>query len=448
MTLGRRILLPGLILGAMLRISALPLGGTGDVVVWKVWSFAATSDLTGVYGVGGSPPERRVLHWQDEAMTVDYPPLTFYELAAAGHLYRWRHPLFEDSRTLTVLVKLPGLIAELLLVALVLSWGRRQFGEDAAAWTTLALWLNPALLLNGPVLGYLDAQMAVPAAMALTAASAGWGALAGALAAVALLTKAQAIFVMPVIAALLFWRSPSQRWRLPASAAIAGTVTSSLLVLPYIVRGAWANLVQAVGRLAAQDMISAQAVNVWWIFTWVVRVLDSVADWGWWRALTQEVRILAISVAVQAGYPNARVIGLLMVSCAIAWAVWRARRISSLAGAAALTAWCAYAYMLLAAQVHENHLYLTVPLLAIAAGLAPRYRRIFWSVSAIAALNLYLFYGSSPGHPPIIQRNWTIVDTTVVLSFVNVGVFVWFTRTLIALTPVPDTPSHLTTSSV
>ena len=31
---------------------------------------------------------------------------------------------------------------------------------------------------------------------------------------------------------------------------------------------------------------------------------------------------------------------------------------------------------------------------------------------------------------------------TVVLSLVNVGVFVWFTRTLIALTPIPDTPSR------
>ena len=437
MTVSRRLLVPGLILGALLRVGTLPLGGTGDVVIWKVWSFAATSDLTGVYGVGGSPPERRVLHWQDEAMTVDYPPVTFYELAAAGHLYRWLHPMFEDSPTLTVLVKLPGVIAELLLVALVLSWGRRRFGGDAAAWTALALWLNPALLLNGPVLGYLDAQMAIPAAIAVTAASAGWGALAGVVAAIAVLTKAQAVFVMPVIAVLLYWRSPSQRWRLPALAAIAGAATSCLLVLPYVVRGAWANLVQAVGRLAAQDMISAQGVNVWWIFTWVVRVFDMLPDWGWWRSLTQEVRILQISVAIDVGYPNARVIGLLLVSGAIAWAMWRARRVSSLAGAAALAAWCAYAYMLLAAQVHENHLYLTVPLLAIAAGLAPRYRRIFWSVSVIAALNLYLFYGWSPGHPPVIYRHWTIIDMTVVLSFVNVGVFVWFTRTLIALPPRP-----------
>jgi hypothetical protein len=78
--------------------------------------------------------------------------VTFYELAAAGHLYRWLHPMFEDSPTLTVLVKLPGVIAELLLVALVLSWGRRRFGGDAAPWTALALWLNPALLSNGPVL--------------------------------------------------------------------------------------------------------------------------------------------------------------------------------------------------------------------------------------------------------------------------------------------------------
>jgi hypothetical protein len=76
------------------------------------------------------------------------------------------------------------------------------------------------------------------------------------------------------------------RRRLLAAAALAGGVTSGLLVAPYVVRGAWSNLTLALSRLAAQDMISGQAVNVWWIFTWIVRFFDRLADLGFRGALT------------------------------------------------------------------------------------------------------------------------------------------------------------------
>src|SRR5207253_2125023 len=71
----RRVLAAAVVTGLLLRILALPLPGTGDVVIWKVWSFAGSNDLTSMYGIGGSPPERRALHWRGEAMTVDYPPV-------------------------------------------------------------------------------------------------------------------------------------------------------------------------------------------------------------------------------------------------------------------------------------------------------------------------------------------------------------------------------------
>jgi hypothetical protein len=56
---------------------------------------------------------------------------------------------------------------------------------------------NPALVLAGPVLGYVDALMAVPAVIALAAADAGAGWLAGTLATVAVFTKPQAIVAAP-----------------------------------------------------------------------------------------------------------------------------------------------------------------------------------------------------------------------------------------------------------
>ena len=422
MSLARRLLVPGLILGALLRAAALPSRGTGDVDVWKIWSFSAAHDLTGVYGVGGSPPERRLLHWQGNETTVNYPPIAMAEMAAAGRLYGWWDPLFKDSSALNAAVKLPALAAEALLIGLILTWGRRRFGPEAAAWTALTMALNPALVLAGPVLGYVDALMAVPAVAALAAADAGAGWLAGMLATVAVFTKPQAIVACPVIGVILMSRHHG--WRPAVGAVFGASLTSASVLLPYVARGAWANMVQALGRLATHDMLSGNAANIWWIFTWILRVIDVAGEWGWWRALSQEVRILAISRAVALGYPNARVVGTVLVTVACGWAAWRARR-ASFAAAAALAGWSAYAYAILAAQVHENHLYLAVPFFVVAAGLDRRYRALLWWVSAIFALNLLLFYGFGRGLPFPLDRHWTGIDASVLLACVSVGVFVW-----------------------
>ena len=211
-------------------------------------------------------------------------------------------------------------------------------------------------------------------------------------------------------------------------AAIAASVAVVITLVPYMIRGAWANLVQAVGRLATHDMLSANASNVWWIFTWALRMVDVWHESGAYRALTQQVRILAISRAIELGYPNPRVVGLVLVLAAIGCAVWRVRAAVSVANGFALAGFCAYAYALLAAQVHENHLYLAVPLFALAGALDRRYRPIFWATSAIVTLNLLLFAGLGRGLPWPIQRSWTGVDASVLLAFGSAAVFVFAAR--------------------
>src|SRR5262245_50270019 len=156
---GPRFLIAGLVAGALLRAVALALPGTSDLDIWKAWSSGAAHDLTGVYGVGGSPPIRRFLHWEGTEMPVDSPPVAVGEMAMVGRLYGIRHPRFEDSPAITVMVKLPGIAAEVVMVAAILTYGRRRYGEAVATWTALAFWLNPAVVLDGSVLGYLDAQM-------------------------------------------------------------------------------------------------------------------------------------------------------------------------------------------------------------------------------------------------------------------------------------------------
>jgi hypothetical protein len=80
--------------------------------------------------------------------------------------------------------------------------------------------------------------------------------------------------------------------------------------------------------------------------------------------------------------------------------------------------------------------------MAAAAAVLPRLRGPFYLVSIVFALNLFLFYGfgrdfKSP------SRGLTIVDATVVLSFVNVGALIWHVRRFSQawMADLPDRPT-------
>jgi hypothetical protein len=425
----RRLVVAALVAGAVLRAIALPLPGTPDVGSWKIWTFEGASDPTALYGVGGSPPERRLLDWHGLKGTTEYPPFALYQMGAVGAIYQRIDPAYTDSWVLTALVKAPGLLTEVAFVAALLTWGRRRFG-DGAVWTAIAFWVNPAIILNGAVLGYLDAQMAVPAALALLAASAGRPGIAGALAAAAVLTKAQAVFVLPFVAIVAAGGPGGWRGRPFGRMIAGGAIVSVALVLPIVLRGAVPNMMQAIGRLGAHDMLSGNALNVWWIITWLLRAAFAL-EAGWWAALSIRMRILGVSRFIEIGFPNPKPIGAGIVMAAWGWALWRVRREPALAVVALAATWALYAYTMFNVQVHENHLYLAVPIAAVAAGLDARFRPIFYGISTITAVNMYLFYGFGDGWPPVVDHRWTVIDLSVLLAVANLAYFAWATRTFV-----------------
>jgi Gpi18-like mannosyltransferase len=240
-----------------------------------------------------------------------------YELGAAGRAYRlWSHNHFPNTTALNVFVKLPSLIAEIGLALLLFLTTRRALGPIAARWSAAAYWLNPAALLNATILGYLDAQFALPAVAAIVAAASGRGALAGALVAAAALTKPQGLLIAPA-AVLGLWlmgrtHSPAaasfietkRRVARLAAAAASGATVVAIVIAPFALAGALPNMVQAVERLMHHDMVSANGCNLWWIVGYVVRVQYSIHDMGAWAALTAPARILGISRMVQIEPPQ------------------------------------------------------------------------------------------------------------------------------------------------
>ena len=87
--------------------------------------------------------------------------------------------------------------------------------------------------------------------------------------------------------------------------------------------------------------------------------------------------------------------------------------------------------------MHENHLYLALPLLAFAAGARPRLRPVHIAISAVIALNLFLFFGLGRGIP-LPPRTFTIIDATVLLAAANCVLLVWHARAFHFESTVPE----------
>jgi hypothetical protein len=430
----RRWFVAALVLGTVVRLAALPLPGTHDTVAWKIWSYnAAAEGVSRLYGVGGSPPEHRTITYLNAETTVNYPPLALYELGWAGRVYRLvNHGAFPNTTALYMAIKAPAAVADAGFAVLLFVVVRRRLGDGAARWATIAYWLNPGVLLDGVVLGYLDPQYALPAAGCLIAATEGWFATAGALGAASVLTKPQAIVALPALVLVLpgLKTGPTTMPGAMLRMAAGAIVTIALIAAPVIAAGGGPNMAQALGRLASHDMLSGNACNLWWIVGYLVRVQYTVSDYGLWGAIVRPTQILQISRFIDVGYPNPRPIGVVFVAIAVVWALWTARRAKDLWLVAAVAAFTTHAYATLSAQVHENHLYAATPLLALAAAGRPAFRPVLLAVSAIFALNLNLFYGLGEDVGYALPRGITIVDATVVLAIVNCLALVWHARVL------------------
>jgi len=271
-----------------------------------------------------------------------------------------------------------------------------------------------------------------PVTGSLLAACGGWPFLAGVLFAIAVATKAQAVVVLPAIA-LGVWNGGAGRDRLQrfALAGTGGAAAVGIILAPLVAAGSLWNLIQALQSLTRHDMLSGNACNLWWIVGYVLRAWYSMADMGVWPALTAPAKILAISRTIEIGYPNPRMIGAAMTIGAMAWALWTASHVRDRFLIAAVGAFMVHAYATLSAQVHENHLFAAVPLLVVAAAGRPRLRAVMWTVSAIFALNLNLFYGISEYIDGwSVPRGITVIDLTVLLAVANCVTLLWHAAVL------------------
>src|SRR5205085_1940692 len=269
---------------------------------------------------------RGVVIWRDRRTTVDYPPAVLYELALVGRLYRLFDPSFKDGVALTCAIKGSILLADAMVCALLWLLLRRRYSENIARGAALVYWLNPAVLMDGAVLGYLDPWVGALVMAALVAADAPSPALCGVALAVAIMTKAQAVFVAPIVAIVLLNTTVARRVRAACIRGISGLATIVMALVPFARSGALPNMAQGVASLFRPDMLSGTAANLWWIVTWLLRASYAVRDLCAWSAWTMTVRILGISRVVALAYPNPKPIATLVAGAIMLWTFWRAWR--------------------------------------------------------------------------------------------------------------------------
>jgi hypothetical protein len=420
-----------LMAGLIIRLAVLPLPGAGDVDPWKVWTYHAVRDgVTRLYGTG-TPPAYVDFTFGGRVAPVNYPPLALYELGAAGWMYSLANGgRFPDSLALTITIKLLPLLFEIGIVAVIFAAVRRIADGDRARWAASWYWLNPAAILCASVGGYLDALPALPAVASLAAAAAGQPFAAGALAAAAALTKPQGVLVLPAVLLAVWNDVPRDRVGRLAAMAAGGLAVTTFLLAPIVAAGVWSNMVFMLRTMTDDRSLSMDAYNLWWLAGHAMN-----AGYAWlrgatvWAALTAPVSYVSFDRAAAHGLPHLRAAGAALAIAAAAWGVWTARRATDLPLLAAAGAFCVCSYALLATRVHENHAFLAVPLLALAAAGRNRLTPVAIAVSAWFTLNL-VFYGLTDDGRFAVPRAFTVVDATLLVAVLGCGSLVWFAKVL------------------
>jgi hypothetical protein len=434
-------------LGLGLRLFWLPLWGTFDVEVQKAWSARAVEEgLAGVYGPpdtevvrqarqrGGSlltalvsmPFPRESFTWGSGpgVYVVDYPPGSLIVLWGAGRLYSLFDPELRNGPGFNAAINLAPLLGSLVVAFLLWRSAPGAMGTRRA----LLFWLNPAVLLAVPVLGYQDTIFGALALGAVIALMERRPALAASLVVASGLVKPQGALLLPTLAVVLACEERPRAW---LRAALPAVVVAVLVLLPWWADGHLLSALDGCRRPMQQTTLAPLGLNLWWFAGWL---MDAVRS-GW----QAPARIVTIpEFAAWAGFDPRDPARLLLLAATAATALWLARALPADRSAIPLSVvLVVHAYSLLGTSVHENHTFLAVILLPLLAGAWPR------SVPALAGTSAFLFASlfNTAGFGRRIMkqaqlaalRGLTGIDASVLVALLHIVLvavlFLWAFRT-------------------
>jgi hypothetical protein len=330
----------------------------------------------------------------------DYMPLRLYLLAGLSRLVLplgggFHAPL--PPATL-LLIKLPGLLADLATLALIAAWSRRWCPPQRVLAIALLYALAPPVWMNVAWWGQVDALLMLPllGSVVLLERSGGrWSWLCWS---TALLIKPQAIVLAPLLFCATLCRHGCR------GVAQGGALAAGLFVAactPLALAGQGPGLMQAyLGSVGRFPRLTNGAYNLWYLVT----MGESGADTG------QGVGLLSF-----------RLIGMLLVGStallvclALCWRCDARRRAQ---GAAVL----ALAFFALPTQIHERYLFLSLAFVALCIASNSRMVVPFLLLATSATLNIL---GTLDGFVPSLHHaiNNTGHTLPLALALLNLGI--------------------------
>lgn len=428
-------------LGLLLRLAGLWQWGTYDTEVQKAWAFrAADEGVADIYGPSDADLLRRArrhghvlllqhfprteFEWHAGRFFVDYPPGSVLVLWAAGRLWGLVHHDMPNRPGFNAAINLAPLLGSLAIAWLL----RRSAPGELGVRRSLAFWLNPAVLLAVPWLGYQDTIFGALALGAVLALMDRRHALAWALVVAAGLVKPQGALLLPTLGLVTLRESRSRTW---LRCLLAGAAVAMLILLPWWGQGHLLSALDGCRRPLGQTTLAPLGLNPWWIAGyemtrakhggWPLAPIVSIHDYEAWSGWDPR--------------PIARAL-LVLATLANLWLLARAprgdRRLIPLSVILQV-----HAYALLATSVHENHTFLAVLLAPLLLGVWERARATLVCTSAF--LFASLFFAAGLGRH-VTRMRWieairlsTVVDLSVIVAGLHVVLvlllFAWAART-------------------
>ncbi len=416
-----------LLVGIAIRLAVITGPGTADVQWFRGWSIAA-ADLGAMQVYPPFPPEIAP-YLGGYKLPVNYPPITAYYLGAVGKIYLHLPDAMQTEGVHNALVKLPAVLFELLAAVLICRHIGRKGDRRRGALAFAAYWLNPAIIIAGAFLGYQDAIAVTLSFLSLLLALESRVVLACVAFVLALLVKQLALFVFPVLAVFLL-RSTA-RWKAFAGFA-ALPATACLVLLPFILAGRVGDLYHHLSDASVHAALSANALNVWWIFTSVVQALDQLKEGVPILQQIMDIKVSYMSSSNMTIHSIGRSCYVLFTLVNLFFLYRRSNSRNAYLFAAAMQY---YGYFMLMTGVHENHLLYAPVFLAVLMFESRELKWLYFSVSFMVFINLFWFYGVTGDAFP---RQFAVFSLfSVAFSVANFIVFLWACVVLVRGSCVP-----------
>lgn len=326
-----------------------------------------------------------------ENTTADYPPASLGVFWLVGKAFVLSQPAFAPGEIPVEIVpthwiRLPHLVFDLLLGFLLYRvvvfgglWGPRRQGPGWGRLAALAYWWNPAVLFGSAWWGQFDSMHAFLAVASIAALGGDRWILSAAALSAAGLSKPLAAPLVPILVVVA-----ALRRGLPGvvMAGASGLFVAILLFAPFWSTGrGMAALQRVLGDADIMPFTSLNAHNLWWwIGAWQPANAPGLGgvtprDWG-----------VGVFLLV-AGFLLVRSRGWLR----------QARETEYRAGLFVLSAALVSAFFFFSTHMHENHLFLAVPLLVAVSGRSPRLAALAIAASICVFVNEFL-------HDPVLLQ--------------------------------------------